>query len=115
MLLIRRLEGDHDAMPQSMRKACTFQQALAKHQACGIFLHFLSQLQRMTPPAEFAESEKSLKGQFASGFMDPDLAHALETQFPPGDLAAVARFVRALRAGGRCFYSSGNAAIRTKR
>ena len=69
----------------------------------------------MTPPAEFAESEKSLKGQFASGFMDPDLAHALETQFPPGDLAAVARFVRALRAGGRCFYSSGNAAIRTKR
>ena len=79
MLFIKRLESDHDATPPPMRKAFTF-------------LHFLSQLQKLSPPAAFEEAEKSLRTQFMLGYMDPDLSHVLESQFPPGDVSSIAAF-----------------------
>ncbi|CAK9093865.1 FO synthase subunit 1, partial [Durusdinium trenchii] len=92
MLFIKRLESDHDATPPPMRKAFTFAQGLAKLQVCGAFLHFLSQLQKLSPPAAFEEAEKSLRTQFMLGYMDPDLSHVLESQFPPGDVSSIAAF-----------------------
>ena len=92
MLLVERLQGDYDATPAPMRKALTFAQGLVKHQGCGAFLHFLRELQKLMPPTEFEVAATNLRGQFQSGFMDPDLAHILETQFPPGDVGAVAAF-----------------------
>ncbi|CAK9009367.1 Uncharacterized protein SCF082_LOCUS10261 [Durusdinium trenchii] len=92
MLFANRIQSDHDQTPPSLRKALTHAQALSKHQACAAFLHFLGLLEQMSPPADFAAAKKSLLSQFQSGYLDPDLAHALDSQFPPGDAASVGAF-----------------------
>ena len=75
-----------------MRKACTEKQAVAKHQVCGAFLHFLDEFSKVCPAGEFKGISKNLHTQFQSGYMDPDLAHCLETQVPPGDMSAITSF-----------------------
>ena len=92
MLFLRRLETDHDRTPPSLRSSVTEKQAIAKHQACACFLHFLNVFERACPPTEYPEAAESLTSQFMSGYLDPDLGHILETSVPPGDLAAVAAF-----------------------
>ena len=91
---MQRIQNDHDRTPSSMRKALSFSQALAKHQCCGLYLHFAQLLKRMMPPDDFVEAKKSLSSQFASGYLDPDLSHALETTFPPGDVSSISAFRR---------------------
>lgn len=83
MLLVKRLEADHDSTPTALRKACTYQQALAKLQCCSGFIHFLKLFERISPAGDYKEAEQSLKSQFFSGYLDPDISHALETQFRP--------------------------------
>lgn len=92
MLLVQRIQSDHDRTPLTMRRALTYQQALSKHQCCGAFNHFCQLLKRMMPPADFDLAYKSLSTQFASGYLDPDLSHVLETTFPPGEAASVSAF-----------------------
>lgn len=92
MLLLSRLQQDHDNQPSTMRKACTEKQAVAKHQVCGAFLHFLDEFSKVCPAGEFKGISKNLHTQFQSGYMDPDLAHCLETQVPPGDMSAITSF-----------------------
>ncbi|CAK9057903.1 Uncharacterized protein SCF082_LOCUS30979 [Durusdinium trenchii] len=60
--------------------ACTYQQALAKLQCCSGFIHFLKLFERISPAGDYKEAEQSLKSQFFSGYLDPDISHALETQ-----------------------------------
>lgn len=90
LLFVSRLQTDFDATPPALRKACSFKDGLSKHQCCGA--HFLSVLQRMSPPAEFKVAEESLLAQFMKSFMDLDLSHAIKQQVPRGDLHAIAAF-----------------------
>ena len=91
-LLVQRLIADYDQCPPGMRKACSYKEALVKHQACAAFLHFLSVLQGMAPPDFFAEAKTSLHGQFMLAYLDPDLVHALETSVPPGNIQSISSF-----------------------
>lgn len=92
MLFVQRLQSDFDRTPAALRKACNFRDALAKHQCCAMFIHFLNCFQRIAPPAEFNIAKENLQGQFMSGLLDFDLSHAVESQVPPGDISAVAGF-----------------------
>ena len=89
---MERLIRDYDNTAPPMRQAVTYKLAVAKHQACGAFLHFLAILQKMSPPSLFEEAKASLEAQFTMGFLDPDLCHILDTQVPPGDIKALGAF-----------------------
>lgn len=92
MLFLQRLEQDFDSLPPSMRKANSFQQATAKHQATGVFLHFLKEFEKVCPAGQFQAASESLLSQFKSGYLDCDLQHCLESQVPPADMAAISGF-----------------------
>ena len=92
MLFAHRLQDDHDACPAALRKACTFQQGLNKLQCCAGFLHFLTALQKVAPPSDFADMSTSLRKQFSSGYLDPDIMHTLENTFPPEDPGSIGAF-----------------------
>lgn len=92
MLLLSRLQDDHDNLPVSMRRAISEKQAISKHQICGAFLHFVDEFSKVCPAGSFSSIAQNLRTQFQSGYMDPDLAHCLETQVPPGDMSAINSF-----------------------
>lgn len=92
MLFVKRAEQDHDNMPPTMQKALTYTAALQKHQCCGAYLHLVDELRKLCPPSDYDAIRSQLEIQFASGFMDPDLLHALQTTFPPMNPDAVAAF-----------------------
>lgn len=91
-LVVNRLIRDHDNTAPQLRKAFSFKDALAVHQAGGAFLHFLSVLQKMAPAALYTQAEVSLRDQFSQGFMDADLLHVITTGVPPGDIKSVGSF-----------------------
>ena len=90
--MLERLIGDHDNTAPQMRKPFSLKDAMAIHQAGGCFLHFLAILQKMAPATMFKEAEKSLRDQFAQGFMDGDLLHVITTSVPPADIKAIGSF-----------------------
>lgn len=98
-LFLDRLIHSHDSVTDSMRKALTYKDSVQLHQSCGIFVHFLGELSKMTPTETFNEASIELKRSFLSGFLDMDLQHCLQTQVPPGDCKQVAAF----RRGGLIF------------
>lgn len=91
-LVVTRLIGDFDRTAPGLRKALNFKDALALHQAAGLFQHFLRILEQTAPSALFAESRDSLEAQFLQGFLDPDLCHCLTVQVPPGDIKSISAF-----------------------
>lgn len=90
--MAERLIRDHDNTAEQLRKAFTFKDALAVHQAAGCLLHFLGLLESMVPSGEFGKMRAELLNQFMQGFMDADLCHVLSAQVPPGDIKSVAAF-----------------------
>ena len=72
-----------------VKKAINFATAVGKHQCCGAFLHFTRELQRALNPEDYVRAFGDLKEMFLRGYLDPDLEHALQTQFPPGDLKSI--------------------------
>jgi len=104
MLFLQRLEQDFDSLPPSMRKANSFQQATAKHQATGVFLHFLKEFEKVCPAGQFQAASESLLSQFKSGYLDCDLQHCLESQVPPADMAAISGFRTVLILKGWLFF-----------
>ena len=92
ILFVNRVLSDHDTTPAQLRKPLGFREALGKHQACGGFLHYLRQLEKMAPGGDFAEMEKDLRQQFQYGYLDPDILHSLETMVPPGNIQMVSAF-----------------------
>ncbi len=61
--------------------------------ATGCYLHFVEQLQKQAPSAEFPDMLKSLNMQFASGLLDGDLIHTVESSVPAAaDLKSVSAF-----------------------
>lgn len=96
LLLLWRLEHDHDACVPELRKAVTFKDALRVHQSCGAFLHFIKLLRDLAPESDFPAMHDGLKSQLKLGYLDADFAHILDTTVPPGDPAAVGSFRRPL-------------------
>ena len=92
MLFVNRAEQDHDNTPPTMQKALTYTAALQKHQCCGAFLHLVDELRKVCPASDFPSVKSQLEVQFSSGYMDPDLLHALQTTFPPMRPDAVGAF-----------------------
>ena len=90
--MVERLQSDFDATPTALRKACTYAQALTKLQCCAGFVHFMKHFERVSPAASFKDAQLSLRSQFFSGYLDPDITHALENSFPPGQLMDIAAF-----------------------
>lgn len=88
-----RLESIYDNTPVQLRKAFSFLAASKIHMATGCYLHFVEQLQKQAPSAEFPEMRKSLDMQFASGLLDGDLIHTVESSVPAAaDLKSVSAF-----------------------
>lgn len=92
-LYLERVIGDYDHAAEGMRKSLAFNVATKVHQACGMFLFFLTKLEAIAPAAEFPNMNDSLLVQFKSTLMDSDLLHCLETQVPSNaDLKACSGF-----------------------
>ena len=91
-LFLQRILAAFDNTPAPMRKAMTHKEGLVAHQCCGAFVHFLSELEKIAPPAEYQEAATSLTSQFGFGYLDPDLLHGLESSVPPGDVRSVSAF-----------------------
>jgi len=88
-----RLESIYDNTPAQLRKAFSFLAASKIHMATGCYLHFVEQLQKQAPSAEFPDMLKSLDMQFASGLLDGDLIHTVESSVPAAaDLKSVSAF-----------------------
>ena len=73
-------------------EAPSFRDTMAKHAACGGFLHFLAELEKIAPAGQFQQMAAHLQHQFEFGYIDADLLHALETSVPPGKLGDVSAF-----------------------
>ena len=92
-LYLERVIGDYDHAAEGMRKALALNLATKVHQACGIFLFFLTKLESIAPAADFPTMKETLLVQFRSTLMDSDLLHCLETQVPSNaDLKACSGF-----------------------
>lgn len=87
MLFVERIKAEHDR--SMVKKAINFTTALSKHQCCGAFLHFMRELERTITPEDYKKAFGELKDMFLRGYLDPDLEHILQTQFPPGDMKSV--------------------------
>ncbi|CAE7245345.1 cofG, partial [Symbiodinium sp. CCMP2456] len=81
--------NDHDKTPRDLRKPSSYRDCLALHSICGGFTHFLAQLEKVIPEADFKKEEESLKQLFMSGALDPEIQSALENSVPPGDLKSI--------------------------
>ena len=88
-MFLSRIQSDHDRTPDAMRRALPFKDGLDVHRACGAFVHCLGLLEKQAPPDAFRSIQESLHRQFQSGFMDADLAYAVEQQVPPLNLDSV--------------------------
>lgn len=76
-----------------MRKAWSLKDAVKVHQACGLFLWLLDQLQRQAPSGLFPAMKDQLLATFQSKFLDLDLLHVIEEKVPnTTDVSAVAAF-----------------------
>ena len=84
--------ADFDNAPVPMRQAVKFATGLKLHQACGAFLHYLREYEKMAPAADVLQSRQELFQVFIRGFMDPDLHHSLEQTVPPGRLEDISTF-----------------------
>ncbi|CAE7854074.1 cofG, partial [Symbiodinium necroappetens] len=88
-LFWHRLINDHDKTPRELRKPSSYRDCLALHSICGGFTHFLAQLEKAIPEADFKKEDASLKQLFMSGVLDPEIQGALENAVPPGDLKSI--------------------------
>lgn len=91
-LFLARLCHDWDILPDGLRKATSFKEAVPVHMSCGMFIHFLGILQEKAPAGEFKELEFKLTETFMSGMMDPELRRAAENSVPPGDVKSIGSF-----------------------
>ena len=93
LLYLDRIVSDHDSVPEPLRKALTFKDAVRLHQAAGSFLYFLRELEKIAPSGQFPEMETTLRSQFSSKFLDGDLVHVLEDKLPAtSDLSSPCAF-----------------------
>lgn len=91
-LFLRRVCHDWDAQSPKMRSALTAKDATPLHISCGMFLHFLDELQTRAPSSHFESFKSSLMASFMAGMMDPELVHAAEYSVPPGDISSISLF-----------------------
>ncbi|CAK9045245.1 unnamed protein product, partial [Durusdinium trenchii] len=77
-LYLERLVSDHDSVPEQLRRAWSYKDAVKLHQATGAFLWCLDQLQKIAPASQFDDMKKSLRQSFFAKFLDLDLIHMLE-------------------------------------
>lgn len=75
-----------------MRQSLSVKSSLSLHQACAIFLHFMSKLETAIPGADFSDAAPKLRSVFLMGGMDGDLLNAATTSVPPGDLKSIGAF-----------------------
>ncbi|CAE7315755.1 unnamed protein product, partial [Symbiodinium sp. CCMP2456] len=80
---------DYDNTPPTMRKAMCNHCVMLQIQKATGFLHWLRLLEMEAPAKDYDTMATQLKQQFMYGFMDGDIVHILETEVPPGELAAV--------------------------
>ena len=83
---------DYDSSHPALRKAVSYQVAVSRHQACGLFLHFLREFQKSSPASDFQKASSELRRGFLQGLLDPDLQHCLSTTVPPSDLHSISAF-----------------------
>ena len=81
--------SDWDKQPPTLRKPWGHRETVAMHAICGGYLHFMAALKSKVPKSEYEHVAKSIDVQFMSGYLDPDITHALETTVPPANLEAV--------------------------
>ena len=74
--------SDHDSVPEQLRRAWSYKDAVKLHQATGAFLWCLDQLQKIAPASQFDDMKKSLRQSFFAKFLDLDLIHMLEEKLP---------------------------------
>ncbi|CAE7945690.1 unnamed protein product [Symbiodinium sp. KB8] len=92
LLLVQRMSFDYDNTPPTMRKAMCNQCVMLQIQKATGFLHWLHLLEKEAPSKDYDTMATQLKQQFMYGYMDGDIMHVLETEVPPGQLAAVSAF-----------------------
>lgn len=83
---------DYDSSHPALRKAVSYQVAVSRHQACGLFLHFLREFQKSSPASDFQKASSELRRGFLQGLLDPDLQYCLSTTVPPSDLHSISAF-----------------------
>ncbi|CAK9086345.1 FO synthase subunit 1 [Durusdinium trenchii] len=89
LLFVERIMMDYDSSHPALRKAVSYQVAVSRHQACGLFLHFLREFQKSSPASDFQKASSELRRGFLQGLLDPDLQHCLSTTVPPSDLHSI--------------------------
>ncbi|CAK9080142.1 unnamed protein product, partial [Durusdinium trenchii] len=60
LLFVERLKHDYDNCAAPLRQAVKYTQALRLRQACGAFLHYFRELQKIAPPDEFENARVEL-------------------------------------------------------
>lgn len=86
------MRSDFIKTPEATRKPLTYKDPVLKHQCCGAYLHFMSQLQTRCPEKEWDGLHTEMREAFFNEFLDPDLLNALTTSVPPGDLLSIGAF-----------------------
>ena len=81
--------NDWDKQNTSGRKAYGSKELIPLHAACGGFLASMRALKDKIPSTEFENHDASLRQQFMSGALDPEIHHALQVTVPPASLEAV--------------------------
>ena len=87
-LTISRMCAEWDRQG-SGRKSYGSKELIPLHMACGGFLAFMRALKEKIPSAEFEKHDASLRQQFMTGALDPEILHALRVSVPPASLEAV--------------------------
>ena len=95
IFFLRRFLSDYTRAPPEMRHPLNYKDALAKHQACGGYLHFKALLQDKCPAKDWKTISDEVDEAFMQKFLDADLAQAMSTSVPPGDIQAISALRRA--------------------
>ena len=89
-LFLERYCRDWDDL--AIKKPFTVKECYVLHSCCGMFLHFIGQLEISLPGSAFPAAREKRLSQFLMGGLDSELQCAAETSVPPGDLKAVGAF-----------------------
>ena len=63
-LFLARLCHDWDILPDGLRRPMAFKEAVPVHMACGMFIHFLADLQEKAPAGDFQDLQKKAHRDF---------------------------------------------------
>lgn len=91
-LFIERHCKDWDEALANMKQTLSVKSAAPLHQACGVFLHFMSKLETALPSGEFKVAAPRLRAAFLVGGMDIELWAAASSSVPPGDVKSIGAF-----------------------